>query len=91
MILSQLVVEYHEATRIKKINLWGRKLLLFWGDHGLMIAKGRFGNDKGRGKFTCLLGPTPSVVDYVLINTHFVPESINTGVLDLVGSDYRAI
>jgi len=56
-----------------------------------MIAKGRFGNDKGRGKFTCLLGPTPSVVDYVLINTHFVPESINTGVLDLVESDYRAI
>ena len=56
-----------------------------------MIAKGRFGNDKGRGKFTCLSGPTPSVADYVLINTHFVPESINTGVLDLVESDYRAI
>ena len=56
-----------------------------------MIANGRFGNDKGRGEFTCLSGPTPSVVDYVLINTQFVPESINMGVLDLVGSDHRAI
>ena len=27
----------------------------------------------------------------MLINTQFVPESINMGVLDLVGSDHRAI
>jgi len=56
-----------------------------------MIANDRFGNDKGRVEFTCLSGPTPSVVDYVLINTHFVPKSINMRVLDLVGSDRRAI
>ena len=75
----------------RKINVWGRKLLAFCGEHGLMIANGRFGNDKGRGELTCLSGPTPSVVDYVLINTQFVPASINMGVLDLVGSDHRAI
>jgi len=44
-----------------KINLWVRKLLVFCGEHGLMIANGRFGNDKGRAEFTCLTGPTPSV------------------------------
>ena len=75
----------------RKINVWGRKLLPFYGDHGLMIANGRFGNDKGRGEFTCLSGPTPIVVDYALINTQFVPETINMGAIDLVGSDHRAI
>jgi len=40
---------------------------------------------------TCLSGPTPSVVDYALIKTQFVPESINMGTLALVRSDRRAI
>lgn len=75
----------------RKINVWGRKLLALCGEHGLIIANGRFGNDKGLGEFTCLSGPTPSVVDYALINTKFVPESIGIDVLDLVGSDHRAI
>ena len=52
-----------------KINVRGRKLLALCGKHNLMFANSRFGNDKGRGEFTCLSGPTPSVVDYVLINT----------------------
>ena len=75
----------------RKINVWGKKLLAFCGEHGLMIANGRFGNDKGRGEFTCLSGPTSSAVDYMLINAQFVPESINMGVLDLVVFNHRAI
>ena len=46
----QLAVEYHEVRRMKKekINVWGRKLLVLCGEHGLMVAHGKFGNDKGR-------------------------------------------
>ena len=56
-----------------------------------MIANGKFGNDVGKGKSTCLSGPTTSVVYYALFNMQFVSESINMGALDLVASDYKAI
>ena len=60
-IFFQFAVQYHEVTRIKKeqINVWGRKFLVLCVEHGLMVAYGRLGNDKGRGEFTCLSGPTP--------------------------------
>ncbi|MEW8548380.1 MAG: reverse transcriptase family protein, partial [Candidatus Thiodiazotropha sp.] len=50
----------------KCVNTNGRKLLEFCKLNGLRICNGRFGQDKGVGKYTYIGSTGSSVVDYVI-------------------------
>jgi len=49
----------------RKANKLGRKLLGICGDFGLVIGRGKFGKDAGRGEFTCSSRMNFSVIDYI--------------------------
>ena len=72
----------------RKVSQWGRRLLGIFREFGLVIGNGRFGNDAGRGEFTCVSGTNFSVIDYVLVDSRLAPISLNLEVVHFAGSDH---
>ena len=56
----------------KNVNSNGRKLLDFCKLNGLRICNGRFGQDKGVGKYTYIGSTGSSVVDYVIMSPSLI-------------------
>ena len=72
----------------RKVNQWGRKLLGICREFGLVIGNVRFGNDGGRGEFTCISGINFSVIDYVLVDSRLAPKSLSLEVVHFASSDH---
>ena len=62
-ILGEMGYSLHRVSKDTQVNNYGRRLLSFCKNMGLMIANGRCGNDCLKGDTTCA---NVSVVDYVL-------------------------
>ena len=67
--LTLLLSAFH---KIKNVNSNGRKLLDFCKLNGLRICNGRFGQDKGVGKYTYIGSTGSSVVNYVIMSPSLI-------------------
>ena len=68
----ELDVELQRFSQDHIINRNGRNLLQFCKAHNLRLCNGRFGDDKGVGKFTYIGHNGKSVIDYVIMSPSLI-------------------
>ena len=81
--LESLNIETRRFNTDLKTNNNGRKLINFCKMSNLVIANGRFGQDKGVGALTCTTATGSSTVDYILASPDLLPQVTNLTVDDL--------
>ena len=88
-ILYDNVAPRHSCDAV--INVSGKELLHFCKSYNFIIINGRFGDDKGIGKFTFLNQNGCSVIDYYIVSKSFMNLVENFIVHDMPDSSHLPI